>query len=320
MHEGYINATNRFGKLNYWRAHYAIASRFAGHYDVARTQLEALGWEVPAKYLADWGVDLSLLPLEVAARTSPVATAVAHAEDDAKRNASKALEDYRKLSANSTNADERTRRFIQCRIATLEIENRLQQGQWVDFLPEDGEDPAWEFARGQVTAMPGGGIEVRCGPGGHSIYCRARVGARFEVTGEFEVVGASGGSFQAGLVMGLPNPHDPACNAFEIKRDPTEGAGVSYSSSRNGGGRLLPATINVGNNTFNFRMAGTNATASVNGVPVLRNARVPSRIHSQGNQILAGLGAADGFSQTAIRYRNVKLRRLPGSKAAEQEE
>jgi len=197
---------------------------------------------------------------------------------------------------------------------------RMRKAARAAVFDHEGNLALLHVSKHHYYKLPGGGIEVRCGPGGHSIYCRARVGARFEVTGEFEVVGASGGSFQAGLVMGLPNPHDPACNAFEIKRDPTEGAGVSYSSSRNGGGRLLPATINVGNNTFNFRMAGTNATASVNGVPVLRNARVPSRIHSQGNQILAGLGAADGFSQTAIRYRNVKLRRLPGSKAAEQEE
>ena len=53
---------------------------FAGKYDVARQQLEALDWKPSQRNLAGWGVDLSLMPLKVAALTGGSAPKVARAE------------------------------------------------------------------------------------------------------------------------------------------------------------------------------------------------------------------------------------------------
>jgi hypothetical protein len=82
MYEGYIGVSPKTPDASSWREYYAVVAYFAGHYDVARTQLEQVGWHMSPSTLQGWGADISLLPLEVAARTGSHARAVAQAEDE----------------------------------------------------------------------------------------------------------------------------------------------------------------------------------------------------------------------------------------------
>ena len=66
----------------------------------------------------------------------------------------------------------------------MRLEQRLQQGGWVDYLPAGTNDPLWVFAIGQCERQPDGSLQVRSDKNGHLLYCRARVGMDFEARGE----------------------------------------------------------------------------------------------------------------------------------------
>ncbi|HTD64950.1 MAG TPA: DUF4339 domain-containing protein, partial [Candidatus Limnocylindria bacterium] len=69
MYEGYIAEPSLQGAQRGWRSAYAMVAYLAGKYDVSRTQLELLNWEPNPFNLSGWGTEMSLAPLEVAART-----------------------------------------------------------------------------------------------------------------------------------------------------------------------------------------------------------------------------------------------------------
>ena len=81
MYQGYIAEPVQSTGRNGWRTSYAVVAYFAGKYDLAREQLEALNWKPVPECLLNWGIDLSLMTLEVAARTGP-----SGAEDFHRRN------------------------------------------------------------------------------------------------------------------------------------------------------------------------------------------------------------------------------------------
>jgi hypothetical protein len=313
MYEGYIAEPSQAADRDGWRSSYALLSYYAGKYDVSRRQLEALNWQPQRSRRADWNVDLSIIPLEVAARTGPLAAEINDLEAvrSEQKSAAKPLRRYETL-ATSAKADERTRRFIQCRVASLENEARLESGEWVDFLPASTNDLNWIFARGKCRVLVDGALEVESGTDGHSVYSRVRVQPDFEVKGEFEVVRCSNKDFQAGVVMGRPDPDNYDWLAFRMKRNETEGDVASFSRGWTSRQVLRNVSLNGDRNSFDFILQKGRATVRLNDKEIMANARKPADITVQDKDFLVGLGAFNDMNDTVIRYRNVKLRRLGG--------
>ena len=313
MYDGYVAEPSWEKSRTWWRSTYSAVAYLAGKYSVARTQLEALNWEPQAYNLSGWGTDLSLMPLEVAARTGTAGTKVSAAESSCRRgNVNDALQRYQELAADN---DERTATFARHRVAALELEKRLRDGEWVNLIPSQTNDPAWMFSFGAVRSLPDG-LEVESDKGGHMLYSRARVGMDFEVRGEFEVVKSSTEDFQAGLIMGLPNFNAPGWYSFRMKRNREEGQVASVSI---GWGRphiSRPVTLNR-TNSFTFKFQNGRTSASVNNTQLFQNQALNRTTTVSPGEFFVGLGAFNDMNDTVLRYRSVQVRRLPPSRAAQ---
>jgi len=320
MSEGYIEAaltaTNQQSEI-YWRGNYAELAFLAKDYEAARQELEKTDWRAP-NWLSSWGVDLSLMLPETAARTGNAGLGVRDAEHDRQNGRiDSALQQYRQLIS-TPGIDERSLRFINARIASLEAEQKLAAGQWIDFLPSSDDDPNWVVARGAVSRLPDGALEVKSRPTGSAIYSHTRIGPEFEVTGEIEVAQSSNGEFQAGLMMGWPDPDASAWWAFRVKKNRNEGSVAAYTRGWTKTGVKRLAMVDAHRNTFTFRLQNWQATASVNGEEILRQEKNPAAIRVLDSEFALGLGAYNDKNDTVIRYRNVKVRRLGAAAAAAQ--
>jgi hypothetical protein len=310
MYEGYISNPSQQTSLSGWRGSYAIAAYLAGKYDVAAEQLKALNWELPPKKLTGWGVDLSLMTLEVAARTGPVGKSLSAAEATYQNGeATTARRQFADLQG-ATNADARTVEFIKTRLAALDLEQRLQKGEWVDFMPSQNDDPGWVCSRGKMQRLPDGALEVRSGSDGHFIFSRARVGSSFEIRGEFEVVHSTTKYFQAGLVMGTPDVDAYEFLAFRIKRHQEEGDLACFAQGWGRRQLLKRAKVNDVLNSFDFRLDRGHITASVNGEEIFKDATPKDSLDSPAQDIRVGLGAYNDTNETVIRYRHIQIRKL----------
>ncbi len=308
MYEGYINRASE--KQNNWRASYSSLAYIAGKYDVAKSQLDALGWKPNRVYLSGWGQDLSLMPLEVAARTGPLGSEIAKAEAARKYgDAARALQLYQTLSHN-TNIDQSTAAFVRDRLKTLDIEQRLQSGEWVSMLPDDPAFTGWNIVRGDFHLMPDGSLEVNSAHEGHILYSRARIGKSFEVKGEIITVQSSTGAFQGGVVLGLPEPDYWTWDSFRLRRNKVRDQ-VTFAEGWSTAEVLYPASLNDVTNTFDLRFGMNRITASVNGTTVFQNVAPPENWHLTTNEMHFGLGAFNNMNVTTLRYRDVQVRVLP---------
>jgi hypothetical protein len=312
MYEGYLAEPSQAAWNAGWRSTYTAVAALADHYEIARQQLEALEWNPARASFTGWGTDLSLLPLKVATLTGKAAEQAHVAESRyGQQDVADATKIFKEISS-SPEADERTKQFSQCRLAALQQEAALAKGEWIELLPSDEKDMNWELGADKVRRLPDGGIEVEAGARGHGLYSRTRVGAEFEVTGEFELVRSSTKDFQAGLLMGLPDGERSEWYAFRMKRNLVEGEVASFSYGWGTREVKRKCALNEGTNTFQFRLQRDKADAWVNGVQVLRQAS-PVKTLKLSKDSFLGLGAYNDMNETVIRYRNVKARRLiPG--------
>ncbi|HEY3863440.1 MAG TPA: DUF4339 domain-containing protein [Verrucomicrobiae bacterium] len=311
MYEGYIAAPSQASDADGWRRAYAIVAYLGGQYAVSRQQLEKLDWSLPQTQLANWGRDLALLPLEVAARTGPDGAEVAKAEEDRGQDRiAEALAIYQKISASA--ADDLTRKFIQQRVAALSMEQRLAAGEWVDFLPASGGDLNWTAEIGSYTVQPGGAIDVKAGPRGSILVCHTRVGANFEIKGEMEAVHSTTKDFQGGIVAGMPELNYENWYALRLKRNANEGDAFTFSrGNRHDSSFSAPAGLNGDTNTFDFRLSGGNRVhVVVNGKALRLGSTGLGSIWLRQSESLAGFGSYNDMNETVIRYSKVQLRRI----------
>jgi hypothetical protein len=307
MYEGYIAEPSQAETRDGWRTTYSVVAFLAGKYDVARTQLEAIHWQPWPQNLQNWGRDLSLMTEEVAARTGAQGQEIAAAETRYQNgNLSIAKRLYSEC-AGQTNIDERTRNFVQDRLATIEMEQRLQTGEWVNFLPAEENLTGWMVQCGKFKPLATGALEVQADPNGHVIFSRARVGSDFEVKGAFEVVRSSTDAFQAGLVMGTPST---AWCSFRMKKNGDEGEVASFADGWTTRQIHSPVTLDNGTNTFYFRFQHGLVSATVNGKEVFKTAKPPEHLTLPTSQSHLGLGAYNDVNETVIRYRDVQVRKV----------
>jgi len=314
MYEGYISAESKTYEQNWWRSAYSVVAFLSGKLDVARSQMEALNWSPDERSLTGWGRDLSLLPMEIAAKTSPVSAKVLLA--DAERESGRtdmALRFYREQRS-ATNLDQRSARFIEHRIAVLEFEEQLRAEKTVSFIPKSTNDLNWVFFRGEALSLANDELEIRSGPGGHFLYSRARVGPNFEIKGEFELVRTSNKEFQGGLIVGIPEFEQyDQWYGFRIKRNSFEGDVVSFAEGWTSRQRVKKVSLNSQRNSFRLVMGENKFIAWVNDELVFSSEKLPSKIRIPPKEIQVGIGAFNDMNETVIRYRNLQLRKLPPS-------
>jgi hypothetical protein len=312
MYEGYIAATTNDCQRG-WRSTYAVVASLSQSYDIAAQQFAAMNWQPVTENFKDWRVDLSLLPPEIKARTGPHAVLVAKAEARRKLNlTADALAIYRTLAA--TNLDELTRTFVLDRLTTLELEAKLHAGEWVNFLPTTTNLVGWQIERGKFQLQPDGSLQVAADENGHLIYSRAHPGTELEVRGKFDVVSSSTKSFQAGIVMGLPQFDSMNWYAFRMKRTPDEGDIATFS--QHWIKRQIQTPFNFDSSTniaFHFRLQSGLVTASINERTVFTQVPPPQNSYVSTNEFLLGLGAFNSVNQTTIRYRELQVRQLPAT-------
>jgi hypothetical protein len=310
MYDGYVSAPSQAQSRVGWRTSYAVVAYFAGKYDVARAQLEALNWKPPPQSMSDWSVDLSLMPLEVAARTGPLGKKISDAETA--RDAGDIAGAWKQYSGlkDAPDADARTREFIQRRWSQLTAERLLQKGEWISLLPSRDNDPDWVFSLGKTRVLPDGALEVESGPKGHLLFSRVRAGMDFEVRGRFEVVHSANKNFQGGLVMGVPDFDGYNWYGFRLKRHDEEGDVACFAQGWTRQQIVQHLVLNDVTNSFDFIFQGGKATALVNGVKIFNQAAPPVAISVPDNSYLVGLGAFSDSPDTVIRYRDVQLRKL----------
>jgi hypothetical protein len=311
LYEGYIAEPSLSAECrDGWRSTYAVVASLAGHYDVAQRQFAEINWQPDARNLDGWNRDLSLLPQEVAARTGPQAAQVKTAESryDA-GDITGALQIYQALSV-ATNTDTRSRSFVLDRLATLTLEQHLQTGKWVDFLPTDAHFTGWHASFGNFKLLPDGAVEVQSDQNGHMLYSRVRLGTEFEARGQFEVVSSTTNAFQGGLVMGIPEQNHYNWYGFRVKRNANEGDIAAFSEHWTKRQIVAPAPVDSHTNTFTFRFQDGRVTASVNGGEVFKGVPPPRQSYVTTNEFYLGIGAFNDVNTTVIRYRNLQVRRL----------
>jgi hypothetical protein len=310
MYEGYIAEPSQAPWRNGWRTSYVVAAYFAGKYDVARAQLEALDWKPERRVMAGRGVDLSTMPLEVAARTGSFGGRIAAAESA--RIAGQweaALKQYSEM-ASAANLDARSREFIERRCARLAVQIRLRGGNWVPLLPAKDDDPDWVYSAGDEHRLADGAVEVEPGLKGHMLFSSVPVGRNFEIRGRFEKVPSSSRNFQAGLVMGEPDLSGSNWYGFRIKRNDEEGDVVSLGQGHTTREIVQPVVLNDGSNSFDLTYQGGLTTASVNNDEVFHQAVAPAAIQVPDDAYLVGLGAASDSTDAVIRYYDVQVRQI----------
>jgi hypothetical protein len=309
LYEGYIAAPSQVDSRDGWRSSYATVAYFAGKYDVARQQLEAVGWKPWRRSLTGWGVDLSLMPLKVAALTGGAAPKVARAESSYERHKVGEATRLYEEAASAPDVDDRTRLFCSNRLAELSQEALLAKSEWIDLVPKDEKDLNWVTALGKVRRFENGAVEIESDAEGHLLFSRVRVGAEFEVKGEFEVVDSSTKDFQAGLVIGMPEPSSSGWYGFRLKRNVVDGEVVSFANGWTRQEVQQAVTLDGHRNSFQFKFHHGKADAWLNGGQVLEQA-APSKKMRINRDSMLGIGAFNDMNNTVIRYWNVKVRRL----------
>jgi hypothetical protein len=310
MYEGYIAAPSQAASRAGWRSTYSVVACLAGKYDVSRKQLEAINWQPAGWNRSGWGTDLSLMPLEVAARTGSLARQIDEAESQRERgDIAAAWQLYTGLKA-ATNADERTREFIRDRLATLELGKRLQAGEWVDFMPPDTNFTGWCVMRGKCKRLPDGTLEVQSDSTGHMLYSRVKMGKDFEVKGGFEAISSSTRAFQGGLVIGIPEPESWGWDAFRVKRNDDEGDIACFAQGWSKKQIYGPAKLNSNTNSFQFRFQAGKVSASVNGREIFKEVNPPENWYFSTNEVYLGLGAFNDMNDTVIRYNHIQVHQL----------
>jgi hypothetical protein len=313
MYDGYISrpsqpAWTREG----WQSAYAVVAYFAGHYDVARKQLEALNWQPHAWNLSGWAKDMSLFPQEVAAKSGPQAKEILKADDLRQmgdRNGAQKM--YGALLAR-TDLDARTREYVNDRHYTADIEQRLLDGEWVRFLPSDMNFVGWHVSSGNCSVLSDRSLEVQSDRFGHMLYSRARMRGAFEVRGLFEVVSNTGHAFQAGLLVGLPQPETSSWFSFRMMRNATEGDVASFSQKFGNNQITTPVKLNEKTNSFDVVIQRNQISATINGQEAFNNVERKYTEDPRLAEFFCGFGAYNDANSSVIRYRDVELRVWPG--------
>lgn len=309
MYRGYTsNATD---KLAGWRTVYAVVAHIAGHPDVARGQLEALGWKPEPTALRAWDMEEESFLKAVRIRTGPAGADILAAETTRGLDLPEVALGLLKEAEMASDPNPDVRPHIDDLRRLLEVEKRLNAKEWVPFQPTATNDPLWRLDGGTVEKAEKDAFEIRLKNASHTAYSRFRVGSDFEIRGEFEVLSTSNGDFQAGFVFGHPDPSGRCWQSMRIKQSREEGAVATIAQAWSRTQVLRPAPLVAqGPNRFRFVLKDRLATLEVNGKRIFDEAAFPDGPGISTDDYEVGIGAYNRDFETVVRYRNLEIRRL----------
>lgn len=195
-------------------------------------------------------------------------------------------------------------RLLRHRLAALNVERRLDRGEWVAFLPADAQLAGWECRLGSFERAPDGALLATPGGRGHLITSAARVGPDFELRGTYEFVAAQS---EAGIAFGHPGWAARDWVGYYIQRRVenqvvylTHGVWQPSASPT-----LIP---NSDRTRFVVRSWQGRLSAAFNGRVVAQSVPAPDGFVTDRDAQI-GLGAYS-HGPESVRYRDVELRRL----------
>jgi hypothetical protein len=312
MLDGYLDSTARPRDPAYYRSLHAIVSTKAGRYEIARQHLGALDYRLDA---AAAYVHVKGRPGDFVDRVTALGGAqgakVKQAEEAGEALASpEALGLYRE--ALRAEPEPHAARFLRHRIAGLAQEQALAKGGWVDLEPTSEGLEGWEVSQGSLRREKDGALLAATGVRGYLAVASARVGPEFELAVRMEFVASTNGEYQGGIVFGRPDLESVEWMSFRLKRNPREG-NVACFSQHLTRPWLAPTPMDVPDVAdLLIRVAGGRLTAVVNGRPVIEDL-VPPAGHGllDAPDVRVGLGAYLDENQVSVRYRGLRVRRLP---------
>jgi hypothetical protein len=314
MYEGYIKEASWTGPetdLKSWRSSYAAVAYLGAKYDVAAKQLEALNWQPSPASLAGWGKDIFEMPLEVAARTGAAGQTVSAAESARKSgDPARAASLYAQLDA-APEVDDRTKEFVRNRLAELGIQQQLDSGKWVDFMPASTNFAGWRAPLGDWSLTAAGVLEVRTDGTGHLLYCEANVGTDFEIRGKIESSGSPAESFRGGIVFGLPDSDSSTWYGYRLAGNSQSGTATEFSAGWSGRQVRNPFKLSTGTNEFYLRFVNGRLSGSINNEPVVGSPAPPRGVNFSTNEVHIGFGSpGEDGDQRDLRYLSFQVRKL----------
>lgn len=314
MFEGYLNEPKQVARKAYYHSLYAIVAYKANDLDTSREQLKAVDFKLSENAKAIWNDDFTDFAEKVCAFGGPAATQVSAGETSrANFRLDKAIVHFTKAEALSA-TDECALRFIRGRLSSLKLEESLQKGDWIDFLPPT-DFQGWKVENGEWTRNEDGTLEVAAGEKGMMLRSLARIGENFEIKGTIEFVSSSTGDFQAGILFGYPHPKSDAWQSIRIKRTKRDGEVIRISQHFyvEDIGKKIPIPDT---NTFQIQCWQNQWNVYLNGNQVFQGYTPQKKILRLADDSMLGFGGYADQNKSIVRYRNVQIRRLKASPSA----
>jgi hypothetical protein len=309
MYEGYLAAPTEEYVRPGWRSTYAVVAYLAGQYAEARKQLEALDWKLAERNLNGWDVDLSLMPLAVAAHTGPLQRQIQEAENSANLlKVSEAVAKYEALEKDPV-PDPRTASYIHYRLATLRMEKQFQDGEWVPLLPTGEDDPTWRVIAGKLHPEKQAFV-MEPDQGWHTLLSRLHAGSNFEMQGVMEILQSANGSFQCGMVMGFPMYGSSDWYGVRLRTNARRQGQVSFSKAWSSQEYVQGAVVDSSTNSIHLKLVEGKMDVEINGEPVLQNQAPNPQMKIRPNNFVVGVGADNDGNGTVVRYRDLRIRKV----------
>lgn len=75
----------------------------------------------------------------------------------------------------------------------------------------------------------------------------------------------------------------------------------------------MPIKLGDGPHKFSFKLENWKVTTTLDAQPVIVESAPGFQFHTYRDGWMLGLGADGGSNETVVRYRNLRVRRLPGT-------
>jgi hypothetical protein len=290
-------ATDPALKNRYASEHIAVAWR-AGRFDRAAALMDAHDGPIDPKPFADLLAWAPGALGEVRLMTSKQAAAATAADRDFKDGKYAAAKAAYQAIAGKLPADHPAQLFLHYRLKATDIQAALAGGTgWVSLTPAADFAP-WTVVTGDFKLLKGGAIESTADDRGTALLlCRADLGPAYEIRATVETDGNR---------MAVPAVY---VNWFYSRGFGAAllatGANIAYAR----GYRTTKKPITVqGPTVLGARVDGKRFTLTVNGQPVITNARLDPRTPT--HDVFAGLGIGGQSAGRVVRFSDIQVRRL----------
>ena len=307
VYNGYISEPTQGAWKEYFQTRYFFAAASGRHIDEAYALLKTLNYKLDTA--GSGSLDRDEWIRYVCISASPQQKEIRHADSLFKKNqASKALPIYEKVLP--LLKEEVVSNHVKDQIAAAGMEAKIENGEWVDFLPKN-DFAGWNREVGKWTINSDGSLQVEARDDGMLLVNKARVGPNFEIRGQIEFVSSSNDEFQGGIVFGYPKISARKWKSFRIKTNRREGQVAGFSQHFYALERSIPIAVQT-TNTFYVKCLDGVLSAEVNGKGIVDNDPVGKGYVTDADSNV-GLGAYYDVNVSDLRYRNVQLRKLKGS-------